>query len=61
MMDCASFHLLMRNYIINFNHVYELDDDDFILTGGVRVPLGIKREVKKASLEKYLRFLEERI
>ncbi len=61
MLDFANFYPLMRNFIVNFNHVQELDDDYFILTGGARVPLGIKREVKKVSRDKYLLFLQEHI
>ena len=52
---------IMRNYLLNFNHVESIQDGFFMLTGGLTVPLGVKREVKKASMEKYLRFLEERI
>ncbi len=55
------FVTIMRSYILNFNHVESIDNDSFILTGGLTVPLGVKREARKASMEKYLRFLEERI
>lgn len=58
-LNCANFYTIMRNFIVNFNHVQELDDEYFILTSGARVPLGIKREVKKASKDKYLLFLHE--
>jgi len=52
---------IMRNYLLNFNHVENIEADFFVLTGGRKVPLGVKREVRKASMEKYLKFLEERI
>lgn len=52
---------IMRSYLLNFNHVERLETNYFVLTGGLKVPLGIKREARKASMEKYLRFLEERI
>jgi len=56
-----AFMPIMRNYLLNFNHVEGIQDGSFILTGGLTVPLGVKREVRKASMEKYMRFLEERI
>jgi len=52
---------IMRNYLLNFNHVESIHNGFFMLTGGLTVPLGVNREVKKASMEKYLRFLEGRI
>jgi len=52
---------IMRNYLLNFNHVESIKDDFFVLTGGLTVSLGIKREVRKTSMEKYLKFLEGRI
>ena len=52
---------IMRNYILNFNHVVSIDADFFVLTGGLMVPLGVKRKVRDASMEKYLKFLEGRI
>lgn len=55
------FVLIMRGYLLNFNYVESIEADSFVLTGGLTVPLGIKREARKASMEKYLRFLEERI
>ena len=55
------FAPIMRNYLLNFNHVESIKDGFFVLTGGLTVPLGVKREVRKASMGKYLRFLEERI
>ena len=61
LLNSSAFVPVMRSYLLNFNHVESIDANSFILTGGLRVPLGIKREVKKASLEKYLSFLEERI
>lgn len=61
LLDSSVFVLIMRNYLLNFNHVESIDTVSFILTGGLTVPLGVKREARKASMEKYLRFLEERI
>lgn len=61
LLDSSVFVPVMRSYLVNFNHVEGIDAGSFILTGGVTVPLGIKREVRNASMEKYLRFLEERI
>lgn len=61
MLGTSVFVPIMRSYLLNLNHVEGMDADSFILTGGLTVPLGIKREVRKASLEKYLKFLEERI
>lgn len=55
------FYPIMRNYIVNFNHVRSLDEDSFILTGGVHIPLGIKREVKNMSKNKYFTFLQEQL
>jgi len=55
------FMPIMRNYLLNFNHVEGIQDGSFMLTGGLSIPLGTKREVRKASMEKYLRFLEERL
>jgi len=55
------FMPIMRNYLLNFNHVESVKDGFFVLTGGLTVPLGVKREVRKTSMEKYLRFLEGRI
>ena len=52
---------IMRNYLLNLNRVERIDADAFVLTGGLEVPLGVKQAVRKASLEKYLRFLEERM
>jgi len=46
---------------LNCNHVVSIDVDFFVLTGGLMVPLGVKRKVREASMEKYLKFLEERI
>lgn len=56
-----TFVPIMRNFLMNFNHVIDINADFFILTGGVTVPLGVKSEVKRVSREKYLQFLEERI
>ena len=56
-----SFVPIMRNYLLNFNHVESIQDGSFVLTGGLAVPLGTKREVRKASMEKYLQFLEGRL
>ncbi len=61
LLNPSVFVPIMRSYILNFNHVEGIESDSFILTGGLTVPLGVKREVRKASMEKYLRFLEERI
>lgn len=55
------FIQIMRNFIVNFDHVQGVSADCFILTGNITIPLGIKYEVKMASIEKYHRFLEERI
>jgi len=52
---------IMRDYLLNCNHVISVQDGFFQLTGGLKLPLGVKREVRKASMEKYLRFLEGRI
>lgn len=55
------FQIVMRNFLVNFDHIQGLDSDCFVLTGNIMVPLGIKHEVKMTSIEKYHRFLEERI
>ncbi|MCL2343525.1 MAG: LytTR family DNA-binding domain-containing protein [Firmicutes bacterium] len=55
------FMPIMRSYLLNFNHVEGIRDGFFVLTGGATVPLGVKREVRKSSVEKYLKFLEERV
>ncbi len=60
-LDPSVFAQVMRCYLLNFNHVEKIEPDYFVLTGGLRVPLGVKREAKKASMEKYLKFLGERI
>lgn len=54
------FVLIMRSYLLNFTHVESIEAGYFVLTGGLTVPLGVKREARKASMEKYLKFLEER-
>ncbi len=61
LLDSPIFGLIMRCYVINFNHVQRTEGDDFIMTGGIRVPMGIKREARNASMEKYLAFLQERL
>jgi DNA-binding LytR/AlgR family response regulator len=58
---CPTFFPIMRTYLLNFNHIQDIGADSFLLTGGLQVPLGVKREVRKASREKYLKFLEGRI
>ena len=60
-LNSSSFVPIMRSYLLNLNHVESINADAFVLTGGLTVPLGVKREVKNASKEKYLKFLEERI
>lgn len=60
-LDTSVFVLIMRNYLLNFNHVEGIEGDYFVLTGGLAVPLGVKREARKASMEKYMKFLKERI
>lgn len=57
----SAFVPIMRSFIVNFNHVDHIEGDYFILTGGVKIPLGIKREARKASMEKYFSFLQERV
>jgi len=61
LLNSSAFITIMRSYLLNFNHVESINADSFVLTGGLKVPLGVKREVRKASKEKYLKFLEERI
>lgn len=61
LLDPSVFVPIMRNYILNLNHVESIDAGSFVLTGGLTVPLGVKRETRNASMKKYLRFLEERI
>jgi len=61
LLNSSAFIPIVRSYLLNFNHVESINADSFVLTGGLKVPLGVKREVRKASKEKYLRFLEERI
>lgn len=61
LLDPSVFVSIMRSYLLNFNHVEAIEAGSFILTGGLTVPLGIKREARNASMEKYLKFLEERI
>jgi len=61
LLEPPNFIRVLRNYIVNFNHVEGIDNESFILAGGVTVPLGIKREAKITSKEKYLNFLKERI
>ncbi|MCL2052552.1 MAG: response regulator [Lachnospiraceae bacterium] len=61
LLNSSAFGLILRSYLLNFNHVESIDNDLFVLTNGITVPLGIKREARQASMEKYLRFLEERI
>ncbi|WP_251867048.1 LytTR family DNA-binding domain-containing protein [Enterococcus malodoratus] len=61
LLDPSVFVPIMRSYLLNFNHVEAIEAGSFILTGGLTVPLGIKREARNASMEKYLKFLEERI
>lgn len=56
-----AFVPIMRSYLLNLNHVESIDTGFFVLTGGLTVPLGVRREARKASMEKYLKFLEERI
>lgn len=56
-----TFVPIMRCYLLNFNHVESINAGSFVLTGGLIVPLGVKREARKASMEKYLSFLEGRI
>ena len=60
LLDSPAFVPIMRCYLLNFHHVESIDGDSFVLAGGWRVPMGIKREVRKASMEKYLKFLQER-
>ena len=55
------FQPVMRNYLVNFEHIQGVSDNSFILTGNILIPIGIKYEVKMASIEKYHRFLEERL
>lgn len=59
--DSAIFVPIMRNYLLNFNHVESIEGENFLLTGGLTVPLGVNREVRKNSMKKYLEFLERRI
>ncbi len=61
MLNGLNFYPVMRNYIVNFNHVRSLDEESFILTGGIHVPLGVKREVKNVSKNKYFSFLQEQL
>jgi len=61
LLDPSVFIPIMRSYLLNFNHVESIEATSFVLTGGLTVPLGIKREARNASMEKYLKFLEERI
>ena len=61
LLDPSVFVPIMRSYLLNFNHVESINTGFFVLTGGLTVPLGVKREARNASMEKYLRFLEERI
>ena len=61
LLNSPAFVFIMRSYLLNFNHVESINADSFVLTGGLKVPLGVKREVRNASREKYLKFLEERI
>ena len=61
LLNPSVFVPIVRSYLLNFNHVESIDTGSFVLTGGLTVPLGVKREARKASMEKYLRFLEERI
>ncbi len=55
------FATIMRGFILNFNHVTGIEGDFFMLTGGYKIPLGIKRDARKTSMEKYLRYLRERL
>lgn len=61
LLNPSVFVPIMRSYLVNFHHVESIEADFFVLTGGLTVPLGVKREVRRASMDKYLRFLEERI
>ena len=60
-LNSPAFVPIMRSYLLHFNHVESINADSFVLTGGFTVPLGVKREARNASREKYLKFLEERI
>jgi DNA-binding LytR/AlgR family response regulator len=61
LLNSSVFVPIMRSYLLNFNHVESIQDGFFVLTNGLTVPLGVKREVRKVSMEKYLKFLEGRI
>jgi DNA-binding LytR/AlgR family response regulator len=56
-----SFVLLTRNYLLNFNHVTDMNNEYFILSNGEKIPLGFAPETKKASKEKYLQYLKGRM
>lgn len=52
---------IMRSYLVNFDKVESIDGEWFVLTGGARIPLGVKKSSKKSSMEKYMKYLRERI
>lgn len=52
---------IMRSYLVNFTHVEGTNTDSFLLTGGITIPLGVKKNSKKDSLAKYMKFLRERV
>lgn len=56
-----NFQPVLRNFIVNFNHVQNFTSDSFILTGNSKVPIGVNREVRKILKAKYLTFLKERL
>lgn len=61
MLNPAVFVPVMRSYLVNFDHVESIEGEWFVLTGGIRIPLGIKKSSQKTSMEKYMKYLRERI
>lgn len=57
----AVFVPILRCYLLNFSVVEGIDQDNFVLRGGQRIPLGSKRISQKASMEKYMKYLKERL
>lgn len=60
-MQNNSFCLVMRNYLLNFNRIVDINRDSFIMEDGETIPLGMTRETQKASKEKYMQFVKERL
>ena len=60
-LNCDNFIVVNRSYLINFDHIIDIQGYYLQLTGNTSIPIGYSKASKASVHKKYMLYTKERI